>query len=903
MSQAIAMHNALLRLAVESNHGVVVKTVGDGMHASFEDPLDALNAAVAIQEQLGDPAATSGVPLRVRCGVHVGAAERLDNDYYGGVVNRAARIMSAAHGGQVLLSQTTVDLIGDRLPPKVSLRDLGKVRLRDISSVEPVFQLVYPGLRDSFPPLRTANLTPNNLPYQVTSFIGRVDESREIRELLETTRLLTLLGSGGIGKTRLAVHVGAETIDRYADGVWFVDLAPVVDSTMVPSVVAQVLSIAEEPGTPLVKTLAARLKSSQLLLILDNCEHLVEACARLASALMRSCVSLRILATSREALRTNGEQTYSLPVLAVPDPKSGIDTIVASDAVRLFIDRARLQRPDCLSDAEQLRAAARICSQLDGIPLAVELAAARVGALPIDKIAERLDDRFRLLTSGSRTVLPRQRTLRAMIDWSYDLLNPSEQALFARLSPFAGGWTLDAAEAVATDDMLPVGEVLDLLTALIDKSLVAFDAGRQRYRMLDTMRQYAHERLQESGTAARLMERYRDYFVQLVEEAQGAMRHKSEETAWLHRLELEHANIEIALQGSLEREENAASALRICSAFGHFWRVRGYWQEGSTWCAAALARDGGRTESAVTVRTRLIAGVLSARLGNAPDAQRYVREALDLSRRLGDQVLEAGALNNLSNLAQERGEFANAQRLLEQAVLINRSVGNHEWEVNNLSNLGYLHTYLGNLDKAQASLDLALVLSREFANRTAEAGVLGFLALLARNREQHDAARGLAASALAIYRELGAPAQEVDQLQLLADLAVVDGELDRARLDYRQIVTVSRDLGYRDRLRRSLYGIAVLATAMHCHDRGATFCGAGDALKESVQMRIMPAEAKYYDLARKACRSALGDSAYDRAHAAGYALPLSDAVAEALHWLSSSDAELKSALLYSEPSR
>ncbi|MEO8753187.1 MAG: adenylate/guanylate cyclase domain-containing protein, partial [Casimicrobiaceae bacterium] len=507
MHAAIAQHDAIARGSVERNGGTVVKMIGDGLHAAFADPLDALRATLELQQALADPAATNDVPLLVRCGLHAGVDVRRDNDYYGNTVNRSARIMSAAHGGQVLVSQTIVDLVGDRLPKEVSLRNLGVVRLRDLAQPERIHQLLHPALREQFPALRSLEATPNNLPQQLTSFIGREHELAQVKLQLAQTRLLTLLGIGGLGKSRLSLQVAAEVLDDYPDGVWFVELAPVTDARLVAQVVATVLGVKEEAGRPVLEALVKFVKDRHLLLVLDNCEHLAQACAELARQLLEAGARVRILASSREHLNIRGEKAYPLAPLAVPLPrqKLGAEALRQFAAVRLFVDRAIAAQPAFAITADNAAAVAEICHRLDGIPLALELAAARTRAMSVDQIAARLSDRFRLLGGGDRTALPRQQTLRALIDWSHDLLTAEEGALFRRLAVFAAGFTLEAAEKVGAGGGSEERDVVDLLTRLVEKSLIALDAGGERYYMLETVRQYAQERLDASqdGVEAR----------------------------------------------------------------------------------------------------------------------------------------------------------------------------------------------------------------------------------------------------------------------------------------------------------------------------------------------------------------------------------------------------------------
>jgi predicted ATPase/class 3 adenylate cyclase len=506
MGPALARHDAIARAAVERNRGVVVKKAGDGLHAVFHDACDALSATVELQLALADPQATAGVPLQVRCGLHAGAAEPRDGDFYGTAVNRAARIMSTAHGGQVLLSQAVASMVGSGLPQEVGLRELGSVRLRDLASPETLYQLLHPRLRDKFPPLHSLEATPNNLPHQLTSFIGREPELGEVKKLLVQFRLLTLLGVGGIGKSRLSLQVGADLIDEFPDGVWLVELAAVHDPRLVAQAVASVLGVKEAAGRPVIEALVKYFRDRRLLLILDNCEHLLQACADLAKQLLQSGPHSKVLASSREALRVAGENTYPVPALP------------ASESERLFIDRARAVRPGFRVNG-YAHAVASICRRLDGIPLAIELAAARVRTLPVEAIAVRLDDRFRLLTHGDRSALPRQQTLRALIDWSYDLLTQGERAVFRRLAVFAGGWTLEAAEAVTAFGAVEPAAVFEHVTQLAEKSLVAVEAGSERCRLLETVRLYASERLAESHEGDEARSRHLAYYLAFAEKA------------------------------------------------------------------------------------------------------------------------------------------------------------------------------------------------------------------------------------------------------------------------------------------------------------------------------------------------------------------------------------------------
>ena len=484
-------HHAILQSAMDAHNGYVFQIIGDAFCAAFHTAKDGLNAALDAQRRL-QTEAWGKTPLRVRMGLHTGAAEFHENGYRGYLtMARVQRVMSTAYGGQILLSNASAELIRGELPEGVTLRDMQENRLKGLLNPEHLWQVVVAYLPQDFPPLATLNSIPNNLPIQVTSFVGREKEIAEVKQLLSTARLLTLTGSGGTGKTRLSLQVTAEVLDTFKNGAWFVEIAPLSDSSLLSSTISSVLGVREEPGRPLIRTLMDWLSNRELLLILDNCEHLIEACAKFADEVLHSSRATHILATSREALGISGESTYRVPSLETPGPHEEIkiEQLEQFGAVRLFIDRATQSLSTFRVTNANAPAVAQICYQLDGIPLAIELAAARVKALSVEMIAERLDDRFRLLTGGSRTALPRQQTLRSMIDWSYSLLSESERILFERLSVFAGGWSLEAAEQIcAGKNDISSHDIMDLLTRLIDKSLVIMDGstGEARYHLLET---------------------------------------------------------------------------------------------------------------------------------------------------------------------------------------------------------------------------------------------------------------------------------------------------------------------------------------------------------------------------------------------------------------------------------
>jgi len=470
MRVAVAQHDALMRKAIESHRGYVFKTVGDAFCAVFSRADDALAAALAAQHALDAEDFANIKRLRVRMGLHAGEADVRDGDYFGPAVNRVARLMSIGHGGQVLISGAVEHALHDALPSGATLVDLGLRRLKDLTQPEQVWQLVMTGLPHEFPPLNSLDARANNLPVQLTNLLGRERDLEEVKSLIGSHRLLTLSGAGGIGKTRLAVQAGADLIDRYPDGVWFADLAPISDPQLVASVVAKVVGIAQTEQRRVDEAIPQWLKRKQLLLILDNCEHVIQAAAELAAAVLGAAPLVRIVATSRQALGIGGEVVYRLPSLALPETLTGLsaETASAYGAIALFVDRATASDTRFVLSDDNAAIVAEICRRLDGIPLAIELAAARVRVLSISNLAQRLNERFKILTEGSRTALPRQKTLGALIEWSYGLLNPQEQTLFNRIGIFAGGFSLDAATAVCAGESLDESDILNLLSSLTE---------------------------------------------------------------------------------------------------------------------------------------------------------------------------------------------------------------------------------------------------------------------------------------------------------------------------------------------------------------------------------------------------------------------------------------------------
>jgi predicted ATPase/class 3 adenylate cyclase len=769
MRLALARHDAISRMTVESHSGTVVKMIGDGMYAAFDDPVDALAAAIDLQRGLADPAATNGVSLLVRCGLHAGVVERRDDDFFGQPLNRAARIMSAAHGGQVLMSQAVVDGVRESLPAGMSLRDIGNVLLKDLSTPEHVYQVVHPDLRQEFPALRSLEATPNNLPQQATSFVGRETELAELKRLLAKTRLVTLTGSGGCGKTRLCLQLAADSLDTFPDGVWLVELAPLTDPRLVPQTVATVLGLKEAPGKPIAQTLSDYLRDKQLLLILDNCEHLLDACAQLADTLVRQCPQVTMIASSREALGIGGEQAYRVPSLSLPDPKQAHTpaSVAPFEAVQLFTDRAVLARSDFAVTAQNASAIASICYRLDGIPLAIELAAARLRSLSVEEINRNLNQRFRLLTGGSRTALPRQRTLQALIDWSHDLLDERERVLFRRIAIFVNGFTPEGAAAVAAGNGEGVDQldVLDMLASLVDKSLVLAEphGDALRYRLLESMRAYGSEKLSASGErdliAGRHLLYLRDRFAQLREIGERTIRW----TEYNDALAAELEDIRVALDWALERPEVVRGS-ELLSGIKGAWAVFGLYREG-------IARNEQFLAALPGTETRLLArlSITVAGLRNETDlfedrALKMATEAIAHARTSGDGPTLADALDVYAYANIYLAKPDDAETALDEAEAI---PGLSAWRrVRFLATRASLCDERGDFD---SEARLLTQLREEYRSR----GNARLEQYAAKNLAACEYARGQTQRAIALVREILPAARHGTDRQLIANLLLV----------------------------------------------------------------------------------------------------------------------------------
>ncbi len=824
MQAALRRHDELLRSVIENHGGYVFKTVGDEFCTAFADVRNAIAAALASQRAIGaeDWSAVDG--LRVRMAIHGGLTDERNGDYYGTVVNRVARILATAHGGQVITSGTVADVARERLPPQASLRDLGSHRLRDLARPERLYQLVAPGLQFDFPPPRSLETRSNNLPVQLTSFIARTAEVAEIAELLEGAHLVTLIGAGGIGKTRTALQVAADALDSYPDGVWLVELAQLADPALVASAIAQVFNIEDRGGSrPLIDDVVIALKDKHALILLDNCEHLVAAAADAAENILRRCPNIKMLATSREPLGIAGEQSYRMPSLAVPPIT---DRLSANDAmeygaVALFVARAHSVQEKFILTDSTAPIVAEIVRRLDGIALAIELAAPRINVLSIEQLAQRLDERFKILTGGSRTALPRQQTLRAMIDWSYDLLSEAERSLLRQLAIFRGGCTLEAVSAVCIDDGWGDDEVLSLLSALVDKSLVVTELqdDKHRYQLLESTRQYSQERLQQAGDLNSVAARHSEHYRALAEQLEDEF-WTTNTKRWFQRARGELENYRAAIDWGLVGGNAPEAAAAIVASLRSLW-FESFRREGRALVARALDSFGDNDQSQLFGRLLLASAVFDsdsgrgakaaeeavailargedrasqinalralaacrARGGNVEQALHNYDEALALARTTRLPTLIAQVASEMGGWVSISGDSERGRVLLEEALAIDRSHGDRQRMATVLTNLGELRfaggDVRGALENVREAETIARELGSEYRRMATSVNMAAYLLAL---DERADAwARAREGLELALGREQTLPAAMA--IGHLAQLAVLAGKnVSAARLN------------------------------------------------------------------------------------------------------------------------
>ncbi|HVL40017.1 MAG TPA: tetratricopeptide repeat protein, partial [Fimbriimonadaceae bacterium] len=810
MRVATPRFEELARSAAEQAGGHLVKPRGEGdsVFCVFARASDAVAAALAIQQ------GTRDLPFRIRVAIHTGETDLLDGDYYGPVVNRCARLRGVANPGQILLSHATAQLAVGSLPPEACLRDLGAHRLRDLLRPERVSELRHPSLEPSEDAIRSLDFHPNNLPVQLTSFVGRDAELVKLRVLLEKTRLLTLTGSGGAGKTRLSLQLAAEVLEEYPDGVWQVDLTPVRDPRLVPKAFRLALKLEEAPGGDDVKVVVDSLQTSRALLLIDNCEHLIGHVAHLASSLLRLCPSLQILATSREALHIQGEQVYQVPSLTCP--ASGADLtpeeLLQYEAPRLFLERAASRLPTFRITEANQQAVATLCRRLDGIPLAIEHVASNVPVMSPQAILQRWREGFPVLATDQREEIERHQTLRASIDWSYDMLSEPERRLFARLAIFDGAWTLSAAESVCADDEVARAEVMGILHKLVDKCLVVTDQdtyGETYFWFLETLRGYAGERMQELRPA--LQNRLVVWATDLVDEALEQTRGK-DQARWFHLLEMLYPSLRLALD--LSKDE--AGLWLLVSGLRVFWFRRGHIAEGRGWIVRCIRS--GLLEPRELAEAQNLLGAFAYKQKDYQVAREAYRESLRQYELIGDQDSIGPVIHNLGILASDMGQLEEAVDWLQKAVGMFRSAGNRVHEAAALMNLGICEL----------------------------------------SRDAPEVALKRLEECLAIYEDVGSATQLATTLLNMAQA------LERCGRGVEGLAARTRCFQlWREAPDCSLLGAALsgLATRLSEHDdftSAASLLGASEAVMKRVAVALSVSEQERHDRCLEACRAALG---------------------------------------------
>ncbi|MBS1519077.1 MAG: tetratricopeptide repeat protein [Bacteroidetes bacterium] len=810
---ALEKHNSILQNAIDFNNGLVFQITGDAFCSAFENADDAVKAAVDIQLNIVNER-WDDAEIKIRIGIHSGKAEWNGKGFMGYItLARTARVMSAAYGGQILISNDSYSLLDMPVrfedskisnnkidnPETLSLgnekeiefRDLGERRLKDVYLPIRLYQVTFPGLREVFPPLNSLDARPNNLPVQLTSFIGREKEMKNLKDYLKLNRLVTLTSAGGSGKTRLALQTAADVIDNYENGVWFIDLAAVNDPLLLTATINEALCIKEESKITAAETLADFLKEKEILLVLDNCEQIIHACAELTERLLSLCPKLKIIATSRESLNCRGEKSYRIPPLTMPDPDlcNTPEELAKYESVRLFIERALAVNPVFRVNNENASVLAEVCSQLDGIPLAIELAAARIKILTVEKIFERLDDRFRLLTGGKRTALPRQQTLRALIDWSYDLLTEEEKIFWSRLSVFSGGWTLEAAEDVCSDEMISKNEILDLLGNLTEKSVILYDESKNRYMMLESIKQYGVEKLTDRNG---MFLRHLNYFLEVSEKSEPELRSKNAKFR-LTIIAADQNNFTSAIDWSVENGITDKGAI-IAATLGEFWSSAGLYSTGIRLINRILQSS---DTLAKPLKRKLLywIGVFKWSQGDYEQAKKYSEESLAISKGIGDKKGIDVALKSLSSIAYYQSDYEQACKYSEESLSISKEIGDKRGIAVSMNSLGNTFYYKGDYEQAKKYYKESLAFSKEAGDNKVIAVSLNNLAYIANHLGDYELARIYSEESRIYSKEIGDKNVIAVSLTNLGITASNQGDHDLAKKYYEESLAIRKEIG------------------------------------------------------------------------------------------------------------
>ena len=891
MPALLARHHEILNQSIQAQNGHVFQIIGDAFCAAFHTAPEAFKAALAAQRSLvSEP--WNPAPIKVRMGIHTGAAQAgAIEDKAGGYVGyltltRVQRVMSLAHGGQILLSNSTAELVRGELPEQVSIHDMGKHSLKGLVNPDHLWQPLAPDLPADFPPLHSLNSISNNLPVQLTSFIGREKEMAEIKQALAEHRLVTLTGSGGAGKSRLSLQVAGDVLVQFPNGIWFVELAPLAEPDLIPQTILTAAGIQTPQGLTALENLTDFLREKTALLVLDNCEHLIEACARLVETLLNAAPNLKILASSREALGVKGEQAWRVPSLSAPDIKRppSFEQLLQYESVRLFMERALLVQPHFLVTNENAPAVTKICQRLDGIPLAIELAAARLRTLGAEQIAMRLDDSFRLLTGGTRTALPRQQTLRALIDWSYDLLSENERTLLRRLAVFSGGWALEAAEHVCSDENIKTDEVLD---HLVDKSLIVVEAGQDqetRYRYMETVRQYAREKLSESGEGTIYRNRHLAYFLKWVAEMEPGLR-GPQQVELLNRLENEIDNLRAALEWS--QESDLEAGLQIASMLKWYWHLCGFHEEGAVWLENLLAssiKSGAEIDPLLKARSLSVFAWLSYWTGNIQTALSSLNESLKLCEKNPGRISDLITADNLFLQVGLDLVGSQAKLIAEKGLALYQAWGNKfgiaEMSISFFGNA----FWSGDLETASHWNEAGIALRKEIGDKDGLAFMLTMSAVIPLSQRDYESAKRRLMAALEACKDAPNKLSLGLALGYLGLTCFFEDNLGEAFDYFLQLVTLAYEKSHTSLKTLGLYYLALFLFSQKQYLTAVQIIGAWEGSKTYnitllYDLPIVRHARQQYFLD---AREALGENDFNAAYAEGRAMTLDQATAYAL---------------------
>jgi predicted ATPase/class 3 adenylate cyclase len=880
MRVACVRHDELVENIVRQWNGVLVRPrgEGDGRFAVFPFPTDAVAAATALQRALYAEQWPKAILIRVRMALHTGEADLRDGDYYGSAVNRCARLRSIAHGGQTLISQATYELVRDDPPAGITLKDMGSHRLKDLTRPEQVFHLVGSDLPEAFPPLKSLDARPHNLPIQPTPYIGRETKIHEVRSRLirEDVRLLTLTGPGGIGKTRLGLQAAADLLDVFEDGIFFVDLSPMTDPELVVSAIVRVLGVTEANGLPLSESLKEYLHHKQILLLLDNFEQVLDA-APLISDLLSAAPRLKVLVTSRAVLQLHEEYTYPVPSLSLPDRQRlpPIEQITQYEAIQLFIERSQAVKPDFTVTNDTAPAVAQICIHLDGIPLAIELAASRTKLFTPHALLSRLENRLQLLTGGPRNAPARHRTLRAAIDWSYHLLDEDEQTLFRRLTVFADGFTLEAIEAMALEAENGEFDPLEGITSLLDKGMIHRLGGEEtRFSMLETLREYGRERLVAQGEEERMRRQHAEYFLRFAEEMAVRLM-SSERPAALHRIDKDYENIQSALlyfRSSGEREEDQ----RFVASLWRYWDYRGMLREARDHFRAALS--GEKTRTATRQSALYGAACISQRLIDYAATTEYANESLVIAQAMEDSKGMGDVYRILGDIAGEQGRREESLSYLEKMKAISE-------RLDDKVNLAFAYFQIAYAkgpvsEESRVLYENSYRISVEIGDRLGQANCMNMLAYIALERGDTGSARAYWTKVLQIGREEGMPKAVAWSFQGLGRVAYREGDHETAEANAYQALELYWKRGDLWEIVGILGDFAQDARSRGEPARAARIYGAGEAQREAIGIPHPDKEA--FASARSSLQPQLGEAEIDKLWQEGRSWSLEQAVLYAL---------------------